>query len=291
MALSRRLRSSMNVRPDEGANEKPKRIVFLSVEGTVTEKNYLVLVNKYRTQLGIKSVVQIETLSRGKDTRSDPKSVLGLLEDYLEIRDKGILPEDITSVLSEAGQENYSLIQIQQYLDGKLDGKDSIRFNHALKLAGIDLDYQKFLSEYNGEDDVFGVVIDRDQENHTEETLTELQAKCAEKGRCYCFITNPCFEFWLLMHVCDVKREYENMYSDILKNEKISGKHTFVSKELSEKAGHSKRISEKKFKECYLPNVDAAIERAQDFEQTEKGLLQNIGTNLPQLFRILREKL
>lgn len=291
MALSRRLRNSMDVRPDEGSNEKPKRIIFLSVEGNVTEKNYLNLVNKYRTQLGIRSVVHIETLSRGKDTRSDPKSVLGLLEDYLEIRDEGILPEDVNSVLSEAGQEDYSLVQIQQYLDGKLDGKDSFKFNRALKLAGIDLDYQKFLSEYNGEDDVFGVVIDRDQENHTEETLTELQTKCAEKGRCYCFITNPCFEFWLLMHVCDVKIEYKNMYSDILKNEKISGKHTFVSKELSEKAGHSNRISEKKFKECYLPNVDTAIERARDFEQTEEGLLQNIGTNLPQLFQILREEL
>ncbi|MCM1149757.1 MAG: RloB family protein [Butyricicoccus sp.] len=291
MAISHRLRSYMNKRPDEGMEENPRRIVFLSVEGNVTEKNYLDYVNKFRIQLGINSVVHIETLSRGADTRSDPKSVLGLLEDYLEIRDEGILPEDINSVLIEAGEKSCSLEQIEQYLNGKLDGKDSSGFKRALRLAGIDLDYQKFLSEYNGKDDCFGVVIDRDCGNHTEKVLKELQEKCAGKKNCYCFITNPCFEFWLLLHVCDVENEYEGRYEEILKNEKKSSKHTFMSKELSERAGHSKRISEKKFTECYLPNVNTAIERSKKFEQTDEGLLQNVGTNLPTLFQILREEL
>jgi len=291
MALSHRLSSSMNTRPDEGIDEPPKRIVFLSVEGNVTEKNYLNLVNKYRTQLRINTVVHIETLSRGKDTHSDPKSVLGLLEEYLEIRNEGILPEDINSVLLKAGQEGYSLSQIEQYLNGELEGKDGVQFARALKLAGVDLDYQKFLSDYNSENDVFGVVIDRDCGSHTEMALKELQKRCAEKESCYCFITNPCFEFWLLLHVCDVENEYAGRYEEILKNEKKSPKHTFVSKELSERAGHAKKIGEKKFIECYLPNIDVAIERAQKFEQTEEGLLQKVGTNLPKLFQILREEI
>ncbi len=291
MALSHRLSSSMNVRPDEGIDEKPKRIVFLSVEGNVTEKNYFDLVNKYRVQLGINSVVHIETLSRGEDTRSDPKSVLGLLEEYLEIRDTGILPEDINSILLKAGQEGYSLQQIKQYLNGELDGKDYTQFKTALQMAGIDLDYQKFLSEYKGDgnNDVFGVVIDRDAHNHPEEMLRDLQKNCKNKG-CYCFISNPCFEFWLLLHVCDVALEYKGQYSSISTNRKVSKKHTFLSKELSGRAGHSKKITEKKFVECYLPNIDVAVERAQLFEQSEEGLLQNIGSNLSELFRILREK-
>lgn len=61
MAISHRLSSTMSMRPDEGMEEKPKRIVFLSVEGNITEKNYLDLVNKFRVQLGINSVVHIET--------------------------------------------------------------------------------------------------------------------------------------------------------------------------------------------------------------------------------------
>lgn len=291
MALSHRLRNSMDVRSDEGIDEKPKRIAFLSVEGTVTEKNYLNLINKYRTQLGIKSVVHIETLSRGSDTSSDPKSVWNLLEDFFQIRDEGILPEDIDSVLREAAQEKYSLAQIEQYLNGELEGKDGAKFSKAIKLAGIDLDYQKFLSEFNGEDDVFGIVIDRDCESHPETALKELQKKCAEKRNCICFLTNPCFEFWLLLHVCDVESEYATRYHEILRNEKKSGRHTFVSKELSEKAGHAKKITEKKFVESYLPNVNTAIERAQKFEQTDEGLLRNLGTNLPKLFQILREEI
>ena len=180
-------------------------------------------------------------------------------------------------------------MQIEQYLNGELDGKDSLKFKKALELAGIDLDYQKYLSEYNGEHDCFGIVIDRDCCNHTEMALKDLQRKCAEKRNCYCFISNPCFEFWLLLHVCDVEKEYADKYNKILKNEKVSKKHTFLSKELSERAGHYKKILENTFVECYLPNIDIAINRSQKFEKTEEGILQNIGTNLPVLFQLLRE--
>ena len=60
--ISYRLKSSMDLRPDEGTNEKPKRIIFLSVEGNVTETKYFTLVQKYREQLGAKSIVYIEVL-------------------------------------------------------------------------------------------------------------------------------------------------------------------------------------------------------------------------------------
>ena len=89
MAISHRLQSTMYKRPDEGVNEKPKRIVFLSMEGDRTEKDYFDLINKFRESLGIKSIVHIETLSR-RDTRSDPKSVLALLDDSFKIQEEGI---------------------------------------------------------------------------------------------------------------------------------------------------------------------------------------------------------
>ena len=80
MAISHRLHSPMDVRPDEGANEKPKRIVFLSVEGNDTEKDYFTHVHKYREVLGIQSIVHVETLSRwSSDTQSTPEQVLDLL--------------------------------------------------------------------------------------------------------------------------------------------------------------------------------------------------------------------
>lgn len=291
MALSHRLKQPMDERPDEAAAKvPPKRIVFLSTEGSVTEKNYFRFLHKYREHLGINAVVHIETLSRNGDTRSDLESVLGLLEEYLELRVEGILPEDVQSVLKSAGESHYSLEQIEQYLDGKLAGTDCVKLEQALKLAGIDIDYQKFLTQYLGEglNDVFCVVIDRDSGSHSEEQLRTLQENCKDKG-CCCFLQNPCFEFWLLLHVCDVSTEYKDKLDDILKNGRLSNQHTYVSRELSRHARHTKEITEGKFKERYLPNIDTAIAHAKDFEQSEEGLLTKIGTNLPELFRILRE--
>lgn len=62
-----------------------KRVVFLSVEGEVTERRYFEFVRESRETLGIKSVVEIHVLRRG-DSSSSPEKVVELLENYLEVR-------------------------------------------------------------------------------------------------------------------------------------------------------------------------------------------------------------
>ncbi len=291
MAVSRRLHTPMTIRPDDEINESPKRVAFLSVEGNCTERDYFKYIEKYKEQLGINSLVHVETLSKySADTCSDPEEVYNLLNEYLSIRREGILPEDIFSILCNE-RDKYSIESIRKFLNNELPEKDSNRMKSAIQLAGVDIDYQKFLCDYRGEDgtDVFAVIIDRDQGSHSEQSLRELIEKCSQNG-CHCFISNPCFEFWLLLHLSDIKTEYSKQYSELLENKKISNKHTFVSYEVSKKASHTKRISEAKFKQFYLNNIDNAISRAQDFNQDDESLLSNLGTNLPGLFSILREK-
>lgn len=291
MPISSRLSGPMFLRPDDGIQEKPKRIVFLSVEGNRTEIDYFRLVDKYRECLRVNSLVRIEPLSRYKsDTRSGPEDVFALLEEYTHIRADGIKPEDIKHALKPNG-EHYSLEDITCYLDGTLPSPDAKRLDKALRTAKIDLDYQLFLSQYKGEEnqDVFAVMIDRDQFSHSDEQLTDLIERCEKKNYVF-LLSNPCFEFWLLLHLSDVKREYANRMDEIRENAKTSHKHTFVSAEVSKKAGHTKSISEGKFKENYLGNVDAAIKRAYDFTLDKNSLLSQIGSNIPDLFRILREE-
>lgn len=292
MAISHRLHCSMVTRPDEGINEAPKRIVFLSVEGNHTEKDYFRYVDKYKEKLGIHALVHIETLSRRRsDTRSDPENVLALLTDYLAIRDEGILPEELYAELIECGENGYSKEYIAKYLNNELPNKDSKKLQSAIQLAGIAIDYQKFLSQYKGSDnnDVFAIIIDRDRQNHSEDLMQSIYQKCQENGL-KCFVTNPCFEFWLLLHVSDISEEYKNCLNDMLCNEKISAHHTYISSILSEKTNHGKSIPEPKFQSYYLENIDIAIERAEKFSQTEEELLNQLGSNIPKLFEILREK-
>lgn len=286
MAISHRLHSSMYERPDEGADQKPKRIVFLSVEGNTTEKDYFRFVNKYRDQLSIQSVIHIEILSRwSDDTLSNPDQVLGLLHELKKLQDNGIHPVELCDVL---GSE-YTMDDITQYCEGRLSKKKAHQFEQDLKSARIDYSYQKFLSEYKGtdNDDVFAVIVDRDTVSHTREQLRKLYKTCEEKGY-DCFVSNPCFEFWLLLHVCDVQQEMATCLDELLENKKISVNHTFVSSELTKRACHGKNIRETKFVDTYLNNIDVAIDRSKDFCQDKYGLLDKLGTNIPELFAILR---
>lgn len=114
------------------------------------------------------------------------------------------------------------------------------------------------------------------------------------------FVTTPCFEFWLLLHLVDVRNEYAHNLQEFRDNANKSNKHTFTSYEVSRLAHHSKGITEDIFKRNYLLKVNYAIRQAKECfstdideligndvsHDTKKGKL---GSNLPALFELLRE--
>lgn len=299
MEKSFRLSSDgMFSRPEEIFPEKPLRIIFLSVEGNVTEQNYFSWLEKYREKLGIKTGVHVHPLRRGKrDNFSAPAQVLELLEEYIEIRESDILPDRMRKVIPT----KYTDAFVQQYMKDpdSVDKDKKEQFEMLLKQVGIDLEYQFFVKEYQGQDDLFGVVIDRDYNTHTVMQLNEIRKQCIEKGYHF-FITTPCFEFWLLLHLVDVKKQYKGDMQKFRDNEKKTNKHTFTSFQVSEHAGHSKKISEKIFRQYYLNHIDYAISQTKksfstDVEEligtdeTEDSKKGKLGSNLPELFKLLRE--
>ena len=299
MEKSVRLSSDgMFSRPEEIFPETPLRIIFLSVEGNVTEQNYFSWLEKYREKLGIKTGVHVHPLRRGKrDNFSAPAQVLELLEEYIEIRESDILPDRMRKVIPT----KYTDAFVQQYMKDpdSVDKDKKEQFEMLLKQVGIDLEYQFFVKEYQGQDDLFGVVIDRDYNTHTVMQLNEIRKQCIEKGYHF-FITTPCFEFWLLLHLVDVKKQYKGDMQKFRDNEKKTNKHTFTSFQVSEHAGHSKKISEKIFRQYYLNHIDYAISQTKksfstDVEEligtdeTEDSKKGKLGSNLPELFKLLRE--
>ena len=301
MGNSFRLRANtMFNRIEEEQKEEPLKIVFLSVEGNKTEKQYFQYIEKYREKLGIKREVHIHTLQRAKnDNLSAPENVLELLEEYLEIRNENDLPQRLRDVIPA----EYSVEFIEEYLKGEHKEKDkkTKEFEVLLQEAGIDLTYQYFLHEYkgNGNDDVFGIVIDRDYHSHSVSQMKGIVSQCKKKDY-NCYITTPLFEFWLLMHLVDINEAYAGKMDKFVVNENVTDKHTFTSKEVSEIAKHSKTIGEKKFLEYYLPKVDFAIKQAEkNFTMDVDELIGNdssqlakmgkLGTNIPELFDLLRK--
>lgn len=266
----------------------PKRVIFLSTEGTKTEKQYFTFIDRHREKLGIDSIVRIEALDRW-DTDSDPKNVLELLEEYVQFRDNKNPDESLKKAAEAPSLKNYSTDFIKAYIENPsaLSQKNRRKFRAALQEAHIDLLYLNFLAKYQGENDAFGIVLDRDCGSHSVTQMEHVLEMCKEKGY-LCYITNPCFEFWQLLHVSDVASEYAEALDDILKNTLDEKKNSFVSNLLYEKTGERKTIQTKSFEKNYLPNIDLAIERAKGFAPRDQ-LLEKIGSNLWELFALLRE--
>lgn len=105
MAIPRRLNSGN--RFERSKNRDVKRVVFLSVEGNVTEPQYFGYVKAFQKELGIKSVVELHVLQR-QDTSSSPFKVLELLENYLEIRNNSNFFLKSTSLISKITQKSLS---------------------------------------------------------------------------------------------------------------------------------------------------------------------------------------
>lgn len=281
-----RLSAKIYERESEEEQILPRRIYFFSVEGNVTEKEYLENLSLYRSELGISAIVDVEVLRRSrKDTQSAPEDVIELLEEYMRLRGNGsdILPDIPEEFVIRFGE---GFIDLYLNNPGKLPEKRKREFEAELKAIGYDIRYRKFLLKYQNEGDQYAILLDRDCLSHTREDIEQCIRHCTKQGyRCY--IANPCFEFWLLLHLSDVKNEYADRIDCIIENPKVSAKHTFISREVSNKAHHGK--SGLHFRQVYLPNIDKAVERAKDFATTPTELMDHIGCNLGSLIEEMRE--
>ena len=277
-----RLHSSAFERTDETKKVNPKRMIILSVEGDNTERNYFQNLNRHLDD----ALIQIEILRhRSGDGYCDPTHVIELLEEYLQVRQGGIIPPDLPPEFTQ----KYSPDFIQAFLDGdgSLPSEQRQDFQDDLMAIGINLEYRRYLQTFGQEGDYFAVVLDRDCGNHSKKLMEQCSRHCEEQGYGF-FLTNPCFEFWLLLHLCHVKEIFSpTELARLEENPRVSAHHTLVSQEVSSRAHHAKYISSAKFDQCYLPNIQRAISQAGQFATSFPELLEHMGSNLPVLFEIL----
>ena len=275
-----RLRSSAFGRPEESDKVMPKSIVFLSVEGDATEKNYFMRLNEHLDNV----VIRVEILChRRGEGYNDPDNVIGLLREYFLLRNDNILPLEVKNALTGEYPD------FEVYLDNpnKLSRKRRNEIKNVLLKLGIDIEYRKYLHRLVTDRDIFGVLIDRDCGCHSHEVMKTCIKECA-KLKVGCYISNPCFEFWLLLHLCDVKAEYTAEELEELRvNHRVSATHTVISQEVSKRAGHEKSISSGKFSKVYWPKLNLAVRRSKLFACDCNDLLDNLGSNVSLLIEMM----
>ena len=287
--MMNKYRLSSNAFERESEDEKilPKKVFFVSIEGNITEKQYLQGISKYRDELGINALVNVQVLERrDSDTNSAPAQVIELLEEYIDLRklNEDDLIRDIpTNIINDFGEDTIKLFIKDA---SQIDKETRSSINTELTNYGYDLEYRKYLNKVGGDSDEFCILIDRDKQSHPETNMNDCIFHCRKNGYS-CYVTNPCFEFWLLLHFSNVIEEYADKLGTINDNKKVSNAHTYVSNELSKKAHHGKKIQD--FETTYLPRIDDAIAHAKAFPSDVDDLVDNIGCNIWKLIEKMRE--
>lgn len=284
MAEKKTYRLSGGLFDREEETSDVKRLFFLSVEGESTEPSYFINLNRVLKELGVDDAA-LHVLRHRKDGLSSPEDVYLLLEECRTIRDRRceLLPLPVIDRL----REEFSTEEIEKLMNGSSDVsvEKFKRFQDVLVNLGINLNYYEYLKSAPSAGDRFVVVIDRDVRSHTRECLDEIIRKCRDNAY-LCCLTNPCFEFWLLLHLADVDGLLEpDELQKIQDNVRVSKRHTYVSGLVSRLARHYKHINEHTFDRYYGPCLGKATKNAQKFAVTEEAVLDEVGTTMPRLIK------
>ncbi len=126
------------------------------------------------------------------------------------------------------------------------------------------------------------LIVDRDKNSFTEDQYDTMIENC-KNNNYKLFVSNPCFEFWLLLHFNEV---FEIDKEKLSQNEKVSYN---TDKENNEEINYSEfKLREilndfRKTNICFYKledNVLAAIENSKRFETDLIKLEDSIGSNI-----------
>lgn len=101
-------------------------------------------------------------------------------------------------------------------------------------------------------------------------------------GFLFC-VTNPCFEFWLLLHFDEV---FELDKEKLLENPKATAKRRYAENELRRICPHYNKSSYQA--ETLVKDIDKAIENEKKFCEDVESLKDSVGSNIGVLITQMR---
>lgn len=171
---------------------------------------------------------------------------------------------------------------------------DALIFLHLLKRPKTDTNsapnhvFKKLKKEakdeYNFKDtDELWMIIDTDRWKNIPDIISE----CKKQSNMFVAVSNPCFEFWLLLHIKDIADYDKNELALILNNAKVSNKKNYVDSKITEILGSYNKSNPKP--ELFLPNIDFAIEQAKKLDTNEDEYPQKLGSHVYKVVEKLKK--
>lgn len=318
-----RIKKSFGKRKRVLTSSKPRKKYFLAFEGMRTEVQYFSGIIDNKELLNISTSVEIIPLLRNHPYMgwSNPVKVFERVKDCLDrLKENNRNVAAIINSIVEYCFENSDEINTRKQAEDLYDSilliftrdfhlreEDDVDFSDErleerikelmaklsanIFVENLDLFVRSQFESYDPTFDEVCLIVDRDKSSFNDYQYDNLIEKC-KKNNYKLYISNPCFEFWLLLHFNEVfqinkKALIENnklIYRD-KENNKI--RMNFSEKQLREiiPSFHKTNLNFDHF----INRIDLAITNANKFATSLENLKIGIGSNVGELIQELRE--
>lgn len=291
-------------------SDEVKKRYFLVFEGASTEKIYFEALEKARDDMEIDPLIELVPIIRSysEDGWSNPKKILDRIIANLEEEETGqltyesllnrimdylydekilttskvqahalwrILEEGCEKILKKCLNDNVNNLvedcnKLTEYLNQESD---------IVNIVGDISDIiQSCNITYDNRFDKICLFVDRDKESFLalpdNNQYDYVVRTCQEKGFGF-YISNPCFEFWLLLHFDEV---FKLDRDKLLENPQVTAKRKYTEHELRKLLpGYSKsnyNVGE------LMNRVEVAITNEEKFCEELDGLRDKVGSNV-----------
>lgn len=298
------------------SSSEPKKKYFLVYEGQETEKEYFDGIKSIQGELGIDVLLEINPLIRSysEEGWSHPKKLLACLLEFLkQLRteeykvsliatwavdawkdcdpDKNLGDADAYAFFLKWFETEMELMEedivpsiedVAEKIFEHLQGDISLT-EHASRI-------REYLNEqhvtYDPELDHVCMIVDRDRQSFKEQQYDEVGKACEENG-IELYVSNPCFEFWLLLHFDEISGLDK---SKLLENAKVgpkSSKIRYTESELRKLVPGYKKTSIKF--DAFAGRIERAIQNEKNYSEDIASLKNTIGSNVGVLISSLKD--
>ena len=293
---------------------------FLVYEGSDTENIYFDAVKSFQEDIGIDPLIELIPIIRSfsEEGWSNPKKILDrVVENLRESREHSISYETLLNRIMDYLYEIKVLTnskvmalsvwktmqcvcveKIGKSLDDMVENVENIcnilvnAIIEEYEIKNIVGDISEIIKDsgltYSEGFDKICFIVDRDKDSFLSRPDNNqykyVLDKCREMGFILC-VTNPCFEFWLLLHFDEVF-SLEN--EKLLENPKVTAKRRYTENALRK---IYPRYSKSSYNaEVLVKNIDKAIENEKRFCEDVEKLECSVGSNLGRLITLMRIK-
>lgn len=178
--------------------------------------------------------------------------------------------------------------KLSEYISVLLEIKIVPKTSNASEPKNVICNLDKYIVEkydYKSDYDEMWVVWDREKVESRKKAILEMLPVCKENNYNIA-MTNPSFEFWLLLHIVDIK-DYN--FDDLYKNEWATAAKNkrYLEKELLTELYHIGKYSKKKgaFNKSIvsIDNILKALEQEKLFENELEKIIDHLGSNIGEL--------